>query len=140
MPEFVRVFDTTELLAQAKARAERERERVKKENAEKIEQWRNGIYVFLPRSINIMLRVTRDGNTIETSHGARFPTPHGVRAFERIAECRNNGIGYKRNGHSIHLGSFAIDEIDEKGNVKAGCHFVKWPEIERIAKELGIIE
>lgn len=40
----------------------------------------------------------------------------------------------------IRLGSFYVDRIDDAGNVRAGCHFVTWAEIERTACTLGLLE
>jgi hypothetical protein len=42
------------------------------------------------------------------------------------------------NGHSIRLGNYAIDRIEPDGTVHAGCHVVRWEEIERIAPELSV--
>ena len=41
------------------------------------------------------------------------------------------------NGHTIHLGHFALDAVDGAGNVRAGCHEVAWEEIERVATSPG---
>jgi hypothetical protein len=80
------------------------------------------------------------GENVETSWGADFPVDHARRAFRLIQACRDSGKPYTRNGHSIHLGLFTIDAIDERGNVRAGCHTVEWSEVERIARELNILE
>lgn len=85
----------------------------------------------------IMMRV--EGEEILTSLGARFPIEHGKRAFAFILERRMRGEAWETNGHKIHLGHFVIDSIDAAGNVKAGCHFVKWEEVERMARTLGLL-
>lgn len=105
--------------------------------AEKIAAWRNGETVRLAYSKNALLRIR--GDAIETSQGAQFPIEHGTRAFPIILRCRANGKGWVTNGHTVHLGHFRIDGIDPDGTVHAGCHVVKWEEIERIAKELGLL-
>jgi len=108
-------------------------------NAAKIANWRAGAHIYgLPYELPTMLRIK--GDKIETSKGAEFPVEHGKRAFPIIAELRERGQGWHRNGHSIHLGHFAIDEIEPNGAVHAGCHIVEWPEIERCARELGLIQ
>ena len=72
---------------------------------------------------------------MQTTKGAEVPEEHAKKAAGIVKRCKETGTGYKRNGHSIHVGMFVIDEIDINGNVKAGCHFIEWSEIERIAKE-----
>lgn len=91
------------------------------------------------RHQSTLLRLSHDGQQIETSRGASFPTEHGKHAFRLIQACREKGQEYQRNGHSIHLGHFTIDRIEISGDVKARCHTVKWEEIERMAKELKLI-
>lgn len=99
--------------------------------------WRKGAPGSLRgRYTQTMLRVR--GDVIETSRGAEFPAEHGVKAFPIIAAMRQRGRTWERNGHSIHLGHFAIDSIDAQGNVRAGCHSVEWAEIENCARILGV--
>ncbi len=70
---------------------------------------------------------------METSKGAEFPLEHALRLLPFV----RNGQPYKHNGHSFHVGTFRIDEIDAAGNVTAGCHYIKREEIERIAATIG---
>lgn len=77
------------------------------------------------------------GDTVETSRGARVPLSHVQRALPVVMALIRNGRTYQRNGHTIHLGHYAIDSIDEQGNLRAGCHLFNKAEIERFA---GIVE
>ena len=70
--------------------------------------------------------------------GARVPLDHAIKAFRTIKRLRERGQAYQRNGHTIHLGQFALDAIDALGNVRAGCHNVTWDEIERVATIAGV--
>lgn len=85
-----------------------------------------------------LLRI--DGDMIETSHGAQFPINHAKLAFMRILACRNSAMTWDsaEQGKTISLGHFKIDHVDAQGNVKAGCHFVKWEAIEHVACQLKI--
>ena len=83
-----------------------------------------------------MLRVV--GDEVETSLGARFPRAHAIRGLAFVREVRASGREYVANGHAIHLGNYAIDRIEPDGTVHAGCHVVRWEEIERIAPELSV--
>jgi hypothetical protein len=84
-----------------------------------------------------MLRIVCD--EVQTSRGARFPIAHAKRVLAFIRRVREFGQAYVRNGHTIHLGPYAIDRIEPDGTVKAGCHVVSWKEIERIAPALDSV-
>ena len=59
-----------------------------------------------------------------------------MHALAFIRKVRESGQEYIRNGHTIHLGHYVIDRIEADGTVHAGCHVVKWEEIERITPQL----
>lgn len=79
-----------------------------------------------------------NGDNIETSQHASFPVADAVRAWPLIKRIKRAGKIWQRNGETIKLGHFQIDRIDASGNVRAGCHFVQWKEIEKVAAELGL--
>ena len=81
-----------------------------------------------------MLRVV--GDEVQTSLGARFPVSHAIRGLAFVRKVRESGREYVRNGHTIHLGHYVIDRIEPDGTVHAGCHVVRWEEIERITPQL----
>ena len=83
------------------------------------------------------MRPQDDGN-IHTTQNASFPIEHAKKAFAAIRHCKETASEWKRNGKSIHLGHFQIDTIESNGNVKAGCHYIEWDEIARIARQLDI--
>jgi hypothetical protein len=119
-------------------RQELERQQRARQEAERaIEQWRARKDVSVPWHVqDVFLRVReKDGEqVVETSKGAVVPLSHAVRILPLI----RSGIPYQHNGHSIHVGQFRIDEIDAEGNVRAGCHFIKRAEMERLAVALGL--
>jgi hypothetical protein len=82
-----------------------------------------------------MLRVV--GDEVETSLGARFPVAHAKLGLAFVRKVRASGREYVHNGHAIHLGNYVIDRIEPDGTVHAGCHVVRWEEIERIAPRLN---
>jgi hypothetical protein len=82
-----------------------------------------------------MLRVV--GDEVQTSLGARFPVAHAIHGLALVRRVRASGREYVSNGHAIHLGNYVIDRIEPDGTVHAGCHVVRWEEIERIAPELS---
>jgi hypothetical protein len=103
----------------------------RKEQAEQIQRFHAGDphTNYIP-GIPPMLRVV--GDEVQTSLGARFPISHARRGLDLILKVRESGQEYVRNGHNIHLGDYIIDRIEPNGTVHAGCHVVKWEEIERI--------
>lgn len=109
--------------------------------ANEIAEWRNGggrATYHVSYNVPTMLRIR--GEMVETSKGAEFPISHALRAIPLVLRCRERGIDWHRNGHTVHLGSFQIDSIDAFGNVTAGCHVVMFDEIERLIsmlRELG---
>jgi len=85
---------------------------------------------YLP---DIWLQVV--GDDVVTSHGAVFPVEHARKAFPFIRAVKERGAEY---GATIRLGHFTVDSITANGDVKAGCHFVKWAAIEHAARILNI--
>jgi hypothetical protein len=116
-----------------KQRAEAKRRR---EALERVQQWVDGKTDYSPGYGPIRLRIK--GDHLQTSHGARVPLAHAIKAFRIIKRLHDKGQAYERNGHTIHLGHFALDAVDAQGNVRAGCHNVAWEEIERIATLAGV--
>jgi hypothetical protein len=116
----------------------REIERAKS-NAEKIADWRaGGSAQYLGWDAPCAIRVKpTDADIIQTSKGAEFPLLHGQRAYRFLSSLRADGKTYQRNGHTEHVGDFAIDSMDGSGTVTAGCHVLPWDEIETFAKANG---
>jgi hypothetical protein len=114
-------------------------------SAEVIEAWRNGdtsAVLRNPWNLPVMLRVrtfNADESSqfaiaqVETSRGARVPVSHALRGLRFVRAIVAKGQPYQRNGHTLHLGDYAIDRIDADGTLHAGCHVISLAEIERIA-------
>jgi len=125
-------------------RAAEKAEQTKRERAEAIvhhqeliTKWRAGQYSGCLYDVPAMLRI--DGDEVVTSRGARFPVSHAKRGLAIVRKVRESRQAYVRNGHTIHLGPYALDRIEPDGTVKAGCHVVSWEEIERIAPFLDTV-
>jgi hypothetical protein len=102
-----------------------------------IAEWKAGKDAHVPWHVDeVFLRVrSKNGErVVETSKGAEVPLAHAVRLLPHI----RSGVPYLHNGHSIRVGHFRIDAIDAEGNVRAGCHFIKRAEMERLAVQLGM--
>ncbi len=125
-------------------RAAEKAEQTKRDRAEAIvrqqeliSKWRAREYHGCLYDIPVMLRIVDD--EVQTSRGARFPISHAKRALAFVRKVRESGQAYVRNGHTIHLGPYALDRIEPDGTVKAGCHVVSWQEIEQIAPFLDSV-
>ena len=107
-----------------------ERQRI--ESAEKIAAWIRGESVTVPYGIGrAYLRL--EGSEVVTSLGARVPVPHVARALSVVMRLLERGETYQRNGHTIHLGDYALDSIDASGLVTCGCHRFDRDEVTRFA-------
>lgn len=76
--------------------------------------------------------------TLQTSQGADVPLAHALKAFRFIKLCRDKGQAWQANGRTVPVGHFRIDRIAANGDFHAGCHFIEWGEVERLAKALGV--
>jgi hypothetical protein len=110
-----------------------ERKRTIREHADAIALWRTGEYARLPHGLPDMLRVSKDGQSVETSRGVSFPISHAKRGLALVRAVRASGETWHTNGHTCRLGHYQIDSIQPNGAVKAGCHTIKWQEIANIA-------
>lgn len=124
-----------------KFRIEREREAFN-EAMKKVPDWISGKTNYLPYNYDlpVFIRkcISNDGKEIvQTSKGAEVPYNHAKLLFRKVQDVMRSGIMYQRNGHTVHVGSFAVDSIDIDGTLKAGCHIIKYTEIERFATNEG---
>lgn len=135
----------TERARQQKARAERKARALKaKQSAlfnEKLSLWRSGALRTndLPYAYSqpVAMRLVNQGEDIETTRGARFPVNDARRALPLVRWVKRTGQTWKRNGETCRLGYYQLDSISANGDVKAGCHYVKFEEIEHLAALLG---
>jgi len=137
--------DLTAMIAECQAIEKRERERKQREERkrereaqERLQKWVDGAIDYCPSGYGQPIRLRIAGDELQTSRGARVPLAHAVKAFRVLKRLHDKGQAYQRNGHTIHLGHFALDSLDTEGNVTAGCHTVQWAEIERVAALAGV--
>lgn len=132
-----------------------ERDRIARlEAAEQIKLWRAGADVRLPYGAerdehgSAMLRLSADGETVQTSMGADAPA-NDVRNVLRVvyAQVMRRGETWQRDTRYTddrqetysRLGHFRLNSIDAEGNVRAGCHFISAAEVTSIAAALGVV-
>lgn len=101
----------------------------------KLEAWKEGeLNSYVPSVIpETYLRVSKDGLNVETSLGAVVPVEHARLGLALVRSVVQSQVEYQRNGHTFHLGHYAVDSVALDGTLTAGCHVIKYSEIERIA-------
>lgn len=122
-------------IREAKRKAEK-LAKLKAEMEEKVIAWRNGKKVWISSYPETLLRLIDDGKTVETSKGAYFPTDQARKAIRFVKALVESGTAWERNGGSFKLGNYQLDAVSTVGTVRAGCHIVKFAEIERLNNEL----
>jgi hypothetical protein len=139
--------DTPEAIAkrqrEAAKRAERKAAREAEERRIAALAWIDG-GSRRPYGGPVLLRVFtsgRDGTKhLETSLGATVPLDHAIKVFRFVKLCREQGREWHRNGHTLRVGHFQVDHVAANGDFHAGCHFIQWPEVERLATALGFMD
>ncbi len=101
----------------------------------------SGVFILgnvrLPYGADTLLRIT--GNEVETSRGARVPVSHAKRGLALVRKVVASGQEFIANGHTLHLGHYAVSKITADGTLTAGCHVIKFAEIENLAPALDAV-
>lgn len=86
------------------------------------------------------LRLSEDGSRVETSRSAQVlvRTVRFLWAFCATAKATQTPVPADTLARFPRLTHYTCDEIDAQGNVRAGCHFIAFVEIEGIARQLGL--
>lgn len=95
------------------------------------------------RPSEVLLRVTHDdsdGEQIVTSLGARVPLAAAPMAWNLVRRAMRTG-GYKPSGLSrVTIGDYPLTDISADGTLRAGCHTIKFAELELLARTLGLTD
>jgi len=132
-----------QLDAKAEQRAKREAQRQAQQAIQRekdkadFEAWFHDTTVSFPYSFQTYntayMRV--NGDEIETSQGARVSLEHVRRVAPFIIGLLDKGESYRKNGHTLHLGHYEIESL-ENGVLTVGCHRFDEKELRRIAAEI----
>lgn len=121
-------------------------ETLREEQAPAFKAWQNGEPMqYIPSAYNTdpltgSAYLRRFGDELQTSQRASVPWEHALKAFKFIKLVRERGEGWKRNGHTIRVGHFMIDSIAPNGDFFAGCHFIAWDEVSRLALRENVFD
>lgn len=93
------------------------------------ERWLNGEIVHFYSNDPVYLR--RIGDLVQTSMSAYVPMRAAQTLFNFVREVQVPWSG------SINIGSFTATHLSEERTLTAGCHTIRWPEIEDFARRMG---
>lgn len=94
--------------------------------SERLEKWLSGESNTRPQLREIVCRVI-NGDTVETSQGARVPLEDALRVVAIARQCRDKGQAFARE--TIATGPYKGLKVDNAGNVTIGCHYLTWEAI-----------
>lgn len=89
-----------------------------------------------PQLERTLLRV--NGDQIETSRHAYVPVEHAKRLWPHILKAKTEGVAPKLL--NSHIGHYSVNEITKDGDIRVGCHFIEYREIELIARQLNLVQ
>ena len=104
--------------------------------------WRGGrkILDFLPGPV--MLRLSSDRQTIETSEGERVAVSHVPVAllWDLACECRQQQrtVIWRVVSQRPRIGQWSVQVVQSDGSMQVGCHDLSFAEIARLAVTLGL--
>ena len=134
--------DLTGMIAECQAIDKREKRRKQREEAkqarealERVQKWVDGESDYCPSYGPIRLRVK--GDELQTTLARGFPLHMPSRLSGLSSDLHDKGQAYQRNGHTIHLGQFALDSLDTEGNVTGRLPYGAMGEITRVAGTCG---
>ncbi|MGV1017488.1 MAG: hypothetical protein ACOYBW_08935 [Fluviibacter phosphoraccumulans] len=106
--------------------------RVLARNLEKIEQWRAGESVTLPRDVGPLVRIV--GDTVATSWGAVVPLEHAARLLKLARAIQARGGQRFEHGDGPAVGFFRVSSIGADFRIVIGCHEFTPDESEHAAR------
>lgn len=126
--------------AAARIRLEQEQAR-QRDLVESLEQWRNHEIVTRTglSSIPCALRLSKDGEHVQTSWGADIPTAHAMRLWPLVLRVRAAGVAWGPGLQGpFPVGVYTLRTIRGDGSIVVGCHDIAFSELEGIARALGL--
>jgi len=80
-----------------------------------------------------------DGDMIKTSKNAEMPVKFAKNIWQMVKHCKSEKVSFKPNGKTLHAGHFQVNEIDINGDLKAGCHYIKYGILKNMARQLNLL-
>lgn len=113
---------------------------------ERIAKWRSGetCYAHMT-SDDTMVRFTKNGQRVQTSRGVEILLCDALKAFKYARRIRQ--VGKRHPGEALgyasfvarerpQIGHYTLEEITPEGDLRIGCHFLKYEEMEQLFNQL----
>jgi hypothetical protein len=136
------------IAAHARAAAKREaaeqakREAIAAAQGDRLREWLAGASTWLTDltlSVNGGAYLRIRGDLVQTSQGASVPVADAKRVIGHIRAVMHKPWGGPPHyPKGLGVGAFTVERVDMNGDIKAGCHFIEFSEIDRIGKLLGV--
>lgn len=132
--------------AQATIVKERKRQATLREEQRRIEllhdleEWKNNTNIIYRTfsGLPVALRLSEDGENVQTSQGADVPVGHALRLWKKVKAIQaGTEQPYLQNGHTEHAGVFEVQSIDAQGTLIAGCHTITFEAMREFAGKMG---
>jgi hypothetical protein len=125
-----------EKVRQVEALAKRKAQEIENalENSVKINQWLAGERDNLGYGVSSETLLRIKGDNVQTSRGAEIPVSHTASLWALV----NSVISAERELIlNKRIGVYSLSKIETTGNITVGCHYIKFEQLQRIAKILG---
>jgi hypothetical protein len=125
-----------EKVRQSEALAKRKAQEIEDvlENSVKINQWLSGERDNLGYHVSSDTLLRVKGDSVQTSRGAEIPVSHTASLWALV----NSVISAERELIlNKRIGVYSLSKIETTGNITVGCHYIKFEQLQRIAKILG---
>ena len=131
----------SQVLKSAETRKKRaltaQRKRELKKHLEAVKKWKSGkLNRFYTKFGEDYLRLSEDKKEVETSQGIKISLPQAKAIYLIIKRTVAKGETVKPENLTVNH-TYKVSEIAKDGNLTVGCHFIKYPEIQEIAKALN---
>lgn len=131
-------------LAKRQAQEKADVAKLKREATERLaatlQGWRDhnpDAHAWMLRGAAVALRISADKETVETSQNANIPVDDAIALWPLILRCK---AGERAYTPGQPIGHYRLTQIRRDGSLLVGCHDIAFTEIERIAKQLGLLQ
>ena len=112
-------------------------ERTRKEKASiELQKWLSFEVHTTYQQDKIYLRINED--VIETTGGVNIPLSDAKLLWPLILHSYKNSYKWTNEDESFKIGYYKLNFIYENGDIKAGCHYIEFSELLKIAETLGL--
>lgn len=135
------VAEAARLQAEAEAAVVELQRKQEERNREKVEAWLRGETSSCPHTLRPLLRLLPPYTRVETSWGAEVLIGDALKLWPLITAVKTRGTETYIPDHIsvATVGAYRMERIESNGDIHIGCHRIEYSEIERIARQLGLL-